>query len=231
MGDKKNKFEVVIKEDESDPSIVPGLHQATTKISGLRIRSKSTQYAEGPRATERPLQPADPASNIRTRILLPEGASTPGSLLELSVAQVKLREMGLDDELDDQSIFDGPSFQEVVNQKIKSREAIIAVLCKNFRYNWWNSKNPVERLWGQLNNAFMIVPKWQYMEDMKAVLCRRMDTMRPAGFAGVDLLVLRENKEAVKKQVYNKLVTEGFMDGDRNIIYTDAELDAIIATK
>lgn len=220
MKNKKTKFE-----DLRSPVALPGYQDATRKMSGLRKKTKVTQYSEGPRTTERPLQPDEPVSDVKVRVFFE-------TQIEQTVTRSGLREIELDDDLGNQTDLDGVTFSEVINQKSSSRDAImISLLCKKFRLNWWDSKNPVERLWGQLNNGFLIIPEWQYLEDMKAVLCKRMDTMRPAGFAGVDLLVLRENKEAVKKQVYAKLISEGFMDGENCKIYTPEELDAIIATK
>lgn len=231
MGDKINESEVVEDDGKQSPEIVSGLPRATSRISGLRRSPRPTEYAEGPRITERPLGLDKPGAEVKAGIFATQGRLE--TLMQPVIARYRLREMGLDDELGDNLFLDSATFQEVVAEKVKSREAIIGALHIYFRYinSWWDSENPVERLWGQLNNAFLIIPRWQFMEDLKAVLGDQVEATESAGYADENLVVVALNKEALKQRVYAKLVKGGFPDGEDNKIYTEAELSAIIATK
>ena len=220
--------------DSSDQNLTDdftGIAPATKNDSGFRKKRYTSEYSEGPRATERPLEGDKSIGEIAEGVFATQRRLE--TLMDPAIARSRLRALGLDDDLGEHYFLDSSIFRVVIAEKMRCRGAVYAALDRNFRYinEWWNSQNPVERLWGQLNNAFVIVPRWQFVEDLNAVLRDQMEEKMPAGFVDEYLIVIPENKELLKQKVYAVLLKEGFPDGEDNKIYTAEELDAIIATK
>jgi hypothetical protein len=230
MGVKNNRLRVVSDDSEKAPEAAFGLPISTSRISGLRAKTSPTQYSEGPKMSERPRQPDDHKFEVKARIVATRVQLS--SVLSLDKAKASLRDRGLEDDLDEKSILDTASFEEVVKLRELRRNSLHNVLFKTFRYCWWESGNSVDRLWGHLNSGLGIIPRWQVNADLKAVLGKELETLRPSGIADGNRKVERENKEALKQQVYAKLVMEGFLcaNGDYRI-YTDEDLNDIIAPR